>query len=243
MAGRALPPPSPFAGDDGAADPALAAALGACAGRPGVVADVVAALALARVLVPVVALEEGPAGPDVPVDEQREASAGVVAVAAPDGRTALPVFSSVAALTAWRPEARPVPAEGPRAAAAALQEGWEVLVVDPGGASVVVPRPAVVALATGTAWRPAVVHDVLRPEVRDAVVAALAELDDVVTVTATPGRRAEVAVLLELRPGLSRAELDGLLAAVGERLAARVGDVVDTLELTVSGAGAAPPGR
>ncbi len=208
MVGRELPPSSPFAGDDGAADPALAAALAAAgAGAPTAVVD---ALAAARVLVPVVAVAEdadaSPGEPGGPFHEPRHASAGVVAVATPDGRTALPVFSSVAALAAWRPDARPVPAEGPRAAAAALQEGWDLLVVDPGGPAVVLPRPAVVALATGTTWQPAVVGGAVRAQVHDAVVGALADLRAIATVRAEPGRRAEVAVVLGVRPGLSRAE-------------------------------------
>ena len=32
----------------------------------------------------------------------KEASAGIVALRAPDGRTALPVFTSVATMAAWR---------------------------------------------------------------------------------------------------------------------------------------------
>ena len=164
-------------------------------------------------------------------------------MAAPDGRTALPVFSCVAALAAWRPDARPVPAEGPRAAAAALQEGWELLVVDPGGASVVVPRPAVVALATGAAWLPAVAAGEVRAEVRDAVAQALDGLPEVRGIALQPSGRAEVAVVLTLVPGLSRQALDAVLRAVGSRLAASVGDVVDSLELRISGDAAAAPGR
>lgn len=224
MAGRALPPTSSFAADDGAADPALASALDACATGSGSVADVVAVLARARVLVPVVA-----------VGEAGSASAGVVAVVAPDGRTALPVFSSVAALMAWRADARPVPVEGPRAAAAAATEGWDLLVVDPGAACVVVPRPAVRALATGTSWQPAVQGGRVRPAVRDAVLRALDGVAGLLTVDVLPGRRAEVAVVLGVRPGLAREQLDALVAAVSERLAAHASDDVDSLELRVSG--------
>lgn len=256
MPGRELPPTSPFAGDDGGADPAVAAAL---ARYPGggvdALADVVAALAGARVLVPVLAVEEpdgrGAAEALVPDDacvaEERHAAAGVVAVAAPDGRRALPVFTSVAALAAWRPTARPMPAEAPRAAAAAVAEGWQVLVVDPGGpVTAVVPRPAVQALATGAAWVPAVRGGEVRADVRAAVGRALAGVRGLHAADAVPGRRAEVAVVLALVPGLTRGAVDAALADVTARLAADadVTAAVDSLELRVVSADAgAAPGR
>ncbi|GEN79214.1 SseB family protein [Actinotalea fermentans] len=254
MPGRELPPTSRFAADDGAPDPALAAALARRAAGQGSLEDVVAALARARVLVPVLAVEheDGPehedgaerevptAGPGAAdacrtgdVAESRHASAGVVAVAAPDGRTALPVFTSVAALAAWHPTARPMPAEGPRAAAAALGEGWDLMVVDPGGgAPAVIPRPAVHALAGGTPWQPAVRAGAVVPTVREAVRRA-AEGPGVLAVDVVPGRRAEVGVVLTLAPGLSRSGLARTLDEVGARLAGdgEVTAAVDSLEL------------
>ena len=62
MTGRELPPSSPFAGDDGTADPAVAAALAALDTGVGSVAAVVDALAGTRVLVPVLAELEVVAG-------------------------------------------------------------------------------------------------------------------------------------------------------------------------------------
>lgn len=250
MAGRELPPTSAFAGDDGAADPALAAALATCvAGGADAVVDVVAALRGARVLVPVVAVEDEavePVGPaqGEPFAERRNASAGVVAVSAPDGRTALPVFSSVVAMAAWHPAARPMPAEGSRAAAAALAEGWDLLVVDPGCQTpVVVPRPAVHALATGGEWVPAVRAGVVRPDVAAAIARALTGVAHLRSATAAPGDRAEVAVVVGVAPGLGRAALDAVLADVGARLAADEGvtAAVDSIELRVV-SGAEGPG-
>lgn len=177
MTGRELPPTSAFAGDDGSADPGLAAVLADHAeGRAGV-PEVVAALAGTRVLVPVLAEAEATEvvhGHTV----DREASAGIVALQAPDGRTALPVFSSVAAMTAWRADARPVPSEIARAALSAVEEGWELLVLDPGGpVTVLVPRPAVWALAQQTDWAPAVTgtgaERTVAADVRDAVQEAI----------------------------------------------------------------------
>lgn len=160
MTGRELPPTSAFAGDDGSADPRVAAALAALGDGTGTLAGVVDALAGTRVLVPVLAELEAAETVEVgghahTVD--KEASAGIVALQAPDGRTALPVFSSVAAMAAWRRDARPVPTDVVRAALSAVSEGWELLVLDAGGpVTALLPRPAVWALAQQQPWRPAV---------------------------------------------------------------------------------------
>ncbi|NUU17391.1 SseB family protein [Cellulomonas humilata] len=242
MTGRELPPSSPFAGDDGTADPAVATALEALATGAGTVAAVVDALAGTRVLVPVLAeleVEDTVVHDGHAHTVDKEASAGIVALRAPDGRTALPVFTSVATMAAWRPDARPVPSDVARAALSAVTEGWEVLVVDPGGpTTVLVPRPAVWALAQGERWRPAVTAGVVDPEVREAISAAVAPVAGVVAVDAVTGTRAEVAVVVELVPGLDRAGLDAVLAQVNAALAGveLVATRVDSLELRPRGA-------
>ena len=72
----------------------------------------------------------------------------LVTLKAPDGRTAMPVFTSAASLKAWHPEARPVAVYAARAALSAVAEGAELLVLDPGSdVTFVVRRPAVWALA------------------------------------------------------------------------------------------------
>jgi len=237
VTGRALPPTSPFAGDDGTTDPALAAVLARYADGAVGLAEVVAALAPTRVLVPVLAELEAA---DVVVHDghehtvDKEASAGIVALRTPDGRTAMPVFSSVAAMTAWHPHARPVPSGAARAALSAVGEGWEVVVLDPGGpVTAVLPRPAVWALARGEAWHPAVADGVVADDVAAAVRAALAGVAGLVDARAEPGRRAEVGVVLALVPGLDRARLDAVLAEVNGRLAADdvVAAGVDSVEL------------
>ncbi len=211
-AGRTLTP-QPFADDDGRADHALAAAL-----ARGDVEEAAAALLTARVLVPVVAvLGDGPApiGPHGrPVD--KSADMAVATLVAPDGTRALPVFSSAAELAAWDPAARPVPAEGPRAALSAVQDGCTALVVDPRAARpLVLPRPALWALAQGRRWLP----PGRDPEVADAVSTALTGLADVTAVRAS-GEGTGVEVALTVRPGLDAAALEVLLDDVRARLAA-----------------------
>ncbi|UZN04961.1 SseB family protein [Cellulomonas sp. S1-8] len=239
MTGRELPPSSPFAGDDGSADPDLAGVLARYGQGAATLADVVVAIAPTRVLVPVLAELEAA---DVVEHDghahtvDKEASAGIVALRTPDGRTALPVFTGVETMTRWRADARPVPTAVPRAALSAVAEGWEVLVVDAAGpTTVVLPRTAVYALAQGLAWRPAVQDGHVADDVRAAVRAAVADVRLVAHADAVPGARAEVAVELGLLPGLDRPTLDRVLRQVNEALAHDpvVAARVDSLELRV----------
>jgi SseB protein N-terminal domain len=227
-AGRSLTP-QPFAADDGRADAALARALAA-----GDVEQVAAALVAARVLVSVVAvLGDGPApiGPHGrPVD--KSADMAVATLVAPDGRRALPVFSSAAALAGWDGSARPVPAEGPRAALSAVQDGCSALVVDPGSpAAVVLPRPALWALARGESWVP----PERDPRVEDAVRAVTGQLGQVAGVRLTAGEGASLTVVLAVRPGLDAAELSALLDDVRAGLSGAdvLAERAESLTLTV----------
>jgi hypothetical protein len=104
--------------DNGAPDPRLVAGL--AAGDAGVIRS---ALLSARLLVPVLAMGEESAGAEMAVP-------GLIGA---DGRRALPVFSGVEALAAWRGEARPVPMPGAQAIAAAQDEGYAALVLDVAG--------------------------------------------------------------------------------------------------------------
>lgn len=236
-AGRTLSP-SGFEADDGSADSRLAAALADYAAGTADLAAVVAALADVRVLVPVVAvLGEGEHADATGPDGQRLASdktadMALVTMRARDGRTALPVFTSVASLASWDRTARPVPVEARRAALSAVDEGCSLLVLDPAGpATAVVPRPALWSLAQGIGWTPAPQD----ADVAAAVSAAATSVDGVLAASAEPGRRAELAVVLQVRPGLDRSGLDAVTQAVSARLAASevVAERVDSLELRV----------
>jgi hypothetical protein len=99
--------------------------------------DVIAireALLEARLLVPIVALGEESAAVDMAVPRLIGA----------DGRHALPVFSSYAALRAWQADARPVPMPGSQAVAAALADGYAAIILDVAG-----PVPHTVELRAG----------------------------------------------------------------------------------------------
>ncbi len=160
-----------FEDDDGAADPGYLAALAALASGDGDEAAVVAALATARVFVPILATlaEEGDGAGGLQADKQ--ADMALVTLKAPDGRTAMPVFTSAASLQAWHPEARPVAVYAARAALSAVAENAELLVLDPGSAvTFVVRRPAVWALAQQRDWTPSYADPELARSLGEAAV-------------------------------------------------------------------------
>jgi hypothetical protein len=228
-------PESIFSDDDGTADARLAQALIRYSSGRISLTEVVDALAFARVLVPVVASGELRHRGSHGLEQDAAASTGVVAVRLADGRAALPIFTDVEAMRAWKSEARPVPAEGPRAAFAAVSENYSSLVLNPGMEAVVIPRPAVWALAQGQEWRPAVVQGLLDSEVRDAIIAAISIDGDVRRVDARAGAAAEVAVVLFLAPGLAAADLEAVIARVEGEIAhaAVLAQRIDSLELKV----------
>ena len=107
-----------FPDDDGSVYPELAEAFGDDTRVLAVLGDV-------RVFVPVIALlGDAPAGTD------KEADMAAVLMTGADGRKALLAFSSVAAMTDWKADARPVPVWGREAARAALDEDASALLLD-----------------------------------------------------------------------------------------------------------------
>ena len=144
-----------FENDDGTADAGYVAAVRALQAGTGDEAGVVAALATARVFIPIVAqlAEEAETADGLHADKQ--ADMALVTLKAADGRTAMPAFTNAAALSAWHPEARPVAVYAARAALSAVAEGAELLVLDPGSdVTFVVRRPAMWALAQQHQWVP-----------------------------------------------------------------------------------------
>jgi hypothetical protein len=119
--------------DTGAADPELTAALAAYAADPAREPEVLAALAEARLLVPVVAeLGESEVGPDGLVHDKSSDMATVL-MRGVDGRLALLAFTGLEPMQRWDPDARPVPVPARTAALAAMQDGAEALLIDLAG--------------------------------------------------------------------------------------------------------------
>jgi len=192
----------------------LAALTGFRAGTASSV-EVVDALRDARLLVPLVAHagDEGVTDAGLRVDKTQELS--LVTVEGPDGRTVLPAFTSVEALTAWNPGARPIPVAARRAALAAAAESTELIVLDPGSATeFVLRRPMVWALAQDVAWQPP--HE--NADVLDAFELSIASEPAVAGIRLVAGdpdsrqRGQELLVVLAIVPGLDQAALGALVA-------------------------------
>ncbi|WP_394215184.1 SseB family protein [Brachybacterium vulturis] len=229
---------SPFPGDDGRAPEPLAEALAAHrAGQDPHRQHLVAVLSGARVLVPImaVATETGTTAHGLTGDNG--ADMAMVSITAADGTTVLPLFTSVAALSAWRGDARPVPVVAPQAAQAAVQEGCTALLLDPAtpsedGGPVLLPRSVLWALAQGREWLPP--H--LDPELGRALERLGHEASvEVRALTARAGERAEVDLHLQLRPGLTAEEVRSVVDAVTARLGAEeiVAERISSLRLVL----------
>lgn len=144
---------SAYVDDDGAPDLALRSACARWTVEAAPFAEVLAALAPARLLVPVVALLG-----EVEYDERglaRDKSSDMAAVlmSGADGRRALLAFSGTDTLAAWDPAARPVPVSAMLAAQTAVQEGADALLLDVAGPHLVVLEgDDLHRIASG--WRP-----------------------------------------------------------------------------------------
>ncbi len=144
---------SAFPDDDGTADPAVALALAEhAAGGPA--RSVQQALLGTRLLVPVVAMLEESEVSATGVTVDKQSSMATVTVLGTSGKSAVPVFTSMATMVAWRPDARPSAVSAEYAAAAALQDA-DALLIDPAGPHrLVLAGAGLRALAAGRAWLP-----------------------------------------------------------------------------------------
>ncbi|MGO3211270.1 SseB family protein [Brachybacterium sp. AOP42-C2-15] len=229
---------SPFPADDGSAPAAVTAALAAHrAGQDPHRQGLVSALAAARVLVPIMAVATETGTTVHGLTGDNGADMAMVSITAPDGTTVLPLFTSVAALAAWRSDARPVPVIAPQAAQAAVQEGCTALLLDPAtpaaeGGPVLLPRSVLWALAQGREWIPPH-QDPELAEVLDRV--ASDSSDEVLALTARAGERAEVDLQLRLRPGLTAPAVRQAVDEVTARLGAEqlVAERISSLRLVL----------
>jgi hypothetical protein len=237
-AGRSF---APVAGstDDGAAPPALLAALDRFRAGEATHGEVVDALRGCRLFVPLVAkLAEESVTDGVRSDKRAELS--IVTVAGPDGRNVLPAFSSVDTLQHWNPRARPVAQQAELVALAAASDGTDLVVLDATSATEhVLRRPALWAIAQSRPWVPCFAD----PEVLGEFVASVESEQAVVAVQLAEGdpqaRLAgpELIVVLTLRSGLLQTELDALVARLQRRWAASaiVAARVDSMDVRLLG--------
>ena len=225
---------NPFSGDNGLADEKLIEAIANF--QTGVVGleKVFEAFAAARFLIPLVAElgESGEGAHGQKVDKSADLS--IVTVLTPDNQKALPVFSSVAAMTKWNPNARPVPNDGRKVCLAAASEGNTRIVLDPlSETELVIRRPAIAAIAQRFEWLP----PERNPEVVELInqsVDKISEVDSFTLVCGDPTARLrgqELLLVVYLQTGLSELELKGIESQLFEQLGAseRFVELVDSL--------------
>jgi len=225
---------SASSGDDGSAPPKLLEALRRFRSRELGEAEVVDEVRASRLLIPLVA-ELGDSGTSAAghlVDKSQELS--IVTVTGPDGRSVLPAFTSVGAMSNWNPKARPIPADGVRVALAAASEGTDLVVIDAtSDTEFAIRRPALWAIAKGEPWRPSYEDEAVLAE----FMAAADGEDAIVAIQLAPGdpdaRLAgpELLVQLSLVDGLDEEGLAHLLERAQERWAASalIAERVDSL--------------
>ncbi|HEX5968474.1 MAG TPA: SseB family protein [Intrasporangium sp.] len=226
-----------FVDDRGEADRGLVDALVACADGPTPEAEteLMARVAVSRWLVPVVAVPTEVDEHGGLVTDTRSDMAAVT-LTAPDGRRALPMFSSVESLADWDPAARPVPVRAAAAAQAAISESCDVLVVDVSSPHATVLRSSMLwALAQERAWVPAHRDDHVARAVRIAV-----EQEPLVSghrvEAGEPAGAGVLRVVLRLPPGLDEAVVSEVATRIGERIAtdgetrARIDSLIFALE-------------
>lgn len=160
-----------FAADQGAADPAAAAALAAFASGAGSEHAALTALARVRLLVPVVAVTRDPgnraAGGGSIADNSVTAVSAVTAgragesgkasemsiptLVGHDGRAAIPAFTCLDALVRWQPGARPVPVMASSVWQGAVADSRAVVLDIAGPVPLAIDGARLAALASGEA--------------------------------------------------------------------------------------------
>lgn len=246
-----------FDNDNGLVDPQLEAALAALVAGTGSEQQVHAALAEARIYIAVVAqLAEGGLG-EHGFTEDKEADMALVTLTAPDGRKALPVFSSVDNLQAWHAEARPVAVYAPRAALSAVSEDAQMLVLDPGAEfTFVLRRPGMWALAQQRAWIPSYLNEDLAAVVSEQATSE----DSLASIHMAPGQGVgtrtasgssvpgggpgpELRLEFTFHPGIDEAGARECVSRIHARLAANqdFAEGVDSLEVALKAAPATAP--
>lgn len=210
--GRTLPDAG-FSGDTGAADDALVTAL-----REGDDEAVMSRLPGARLLVPVAAVA-GETTASAGLEVEKETDMAVVLLEHPDGRTALPAFTSLAALADFDPAVRPVPVTSERAAEAVISESADLLVLDCASEQAREVRASMVwALAQRRPWSPPHVD----PFVEAAFARSCADRPEITghrLLEGEPAGSGTLLVELVLVPGLTEAQVEGVVTGLAEELA------------------------
>jgi SseB protein N-terminal domain len=219
-----------FRHDDGSADPLAAAALVAFAAGQGSEHAALMALAVGRLLVPVVAVpaeqveqveqaERGRIGERAGTGE-RGSEMAMPTLVGLDGRRAVPAFTCIESLQCWQPDARPVPVSARLVWQAAVQDSCAVVVDVAGPVPLAVEGARLAALARGDA-APAPEQD---PDVHEAVAEALAGELGVAGSQLGPGDAdRDLVIVLTLTADCAKCDARELAARIGNAVMTRLG--------------------
>ena len=228
---------NPWSTDDGSCPPDLEAVLREISAGLATVQDLVASLHGNRLLVPLLAqLGEAELGAHgQTVDKSAELS--IVAVATPDGATAIPGFTDVSAMLRWNPTARPVPVPIAKLAVAAVGEGHTRVIVNPGSESIALRHIQLRSLALGEDWtRPDQSDEVYR--IVEGAVEDLPEISGFSLGWHDPlGKLVgpELQITLQVEPGLSSVQLQELVGGMVTQLGlTNLNELVDSFGFKVS---------
>jgi len=235
---------NPHAGDTGETPADVAESLTAWCTGTGSFTDLVAALAVNRFLIPLVTHAGDDFDVDNPVMEDKVQELSVITVAGPSGEKVIPAFTSVAAMSAWNLEARPIPIDAQRVALAAASEKTDRIVVNPGTDSIVLRRPVVWSIAQGKPYTAPWESAEFLSETRKL----LAGIDDLVEVGVGPGDPnatgdgPDVRLILGLVDGLDADRVQTLVTEAQGRISNNdiYVDQVDALALSLSTSAARP---
>jgi hypothetical protein len=227
-----------YADDRGEADQAVAAAMEAYAAGRGAERAVLTALAVSRLLVPVVAVladtevaetrsaetgsaETGSGGVGVAATRQARAARekasemAIPSLVGHDGRLAMVAFTCSDSVRRWQPAARPVPVPATAVFQAAVAEASAVVIDVAGPVALTIDGTRLAVLAAGGAV-PDMYQD---PDVWDLAAAAAGSVAPGIRVRLAPPP-AGAAFTLELAPP------PGMAAEIGPEVAAKVAEAV-----------------
>ena len=157
----------------GKADPAVMRALVDFNDGRGTRSHALSALAGSRLFVPVKAVLDSVEVEDGGHRVEKDSHMATVSIQSSDGRRGLLAFTSVAMMSRWDQQARPVAAHARLVCAAAVDEGADAVLVDFGSTHMfAVDGPVLESMANGDS-----VFDVVAdPEVQQAIVDAVSEV-------------------------------------------------------------------
>ncbi len=219
---------SRFGSDDGSADPRVAAALAAFAAGSGTEHAVLTLLAAARLLVPLMAApSEQVTGGGKTSSGGKTSTVALPTLIGTDGRRAVPAFTSLDALTRWRPGARLVPAQAGLVWRAAVADCCAVVIDVAGPVPLAVEGTRLAALARGEPV-PLPHED---PDMLAEVVAVVGQQPAPAGIRLAPGdirlapgdADGELVIQLMLPAGADAAGTADLVARVGNGVMARLG--------------------